>query len=86
MRTSVFVDEQTGRLHGVHFQIRPGSTARTREVVDGKAMAQYDAAGQLLGVSVKAPCTIEQLDRIAADEPEAVRQFLRRAVPVAMVA
>lgn len=85
-RTTVSVDEQTGRVQAVYFYVREGTTAETREIIEGRAMADYDAEGHLLGVELLAPCTVRILETIAEREPEPVKKFLRGAVPMEMVA
>jgi hypothetical protein len=47
-------------------------------------LADYDSEGKLLGLELLAPCGADVLDRVAAQESEAVRSFLRNATPVAM--
>lgn len=82
---SVSVDETTGLIRAAYVRVRAGEAAETREVVEGRAFADYDAAGLLLGVELLAPCAVDVLDRIAATEPEAIRQFLRGGPPPALV-
>src|SRR5262245_48503740 len=82
---SVSVDEQTGQVMAVYFQVRDGDAAETREVPEGRAFADYDQQGQLLGVELLAPCGADVFDSIAAQEPEEVRQFFRRTAPREMV-
>jgi uncharacterized protein YuzE len=85
-RTTVSVDDQTGRVQAVYFYVREGAAAETREISEGRAFADYDAAGQLLGVELLAPCAVTVLDSITQQEPEPVKVFLRGAVPLEMVA
>ncbi|HTU21180.1 MAG TPA: DUF2283 domain-containing protein [Gemmataceae bacterium] len=85
-RTTVSVDEQTGRVQAVYFYVREGQAVETREIIEGRAMADYDAGGHLLGVELLAPCAVRVLDSIAEQEPEPVKKFLRGAVPMEMVA
>lgn len=83
---SVSVDETTGVIRAAYVRVRAGDAAETREVAEGRAFADYDDAGRLLGVELLAPCEVEVLDRIAAAEPEPIRQFLRGSTPRALVA
>ena len=77
---SVEVDNHTGDVLAVYLRVRRGRTATTKEVQEGTVFADYNARGQLLGVELLGPCSVEILDQIAADQPEAQR-FLRRSVP-----
>lgn len=82
---TVSVDERTGRVLAVYFRLRQGQIAETREVVEGKAFADYDEEGILLGVELLGACDGKVLDELAEQEPEAVRRFFRRAAPREMV-
>ena len=82
---STSVDERTGRVMAVYFKLRQGEVDDTREVVEGKAFADYDADGALLGVELLAPCDVAVLDTLAKEEPESVRRFFRRVSPREMV-
>jgi len=81
---SVTVDERTGEILSVYFEIRKGRSAETREYCDGAAFADYDRSGNLLGIEMLAPCKLRVLNRIEGAEPQ-VRKFLKGAVPRAMV-
>jgi uncharacterized protein YuzE len=85
-RTTVSVDEQTGRVQAVYFYVREGFAAETREISEGRAFADYDEAGQLLGVELLGPCAVTVLDSITQQEPEPVKAFLRDSAPRGMVA
>ena len=82
---STSVDERTGRVMAVYFKLRQGEVDETREVVEGKAFADYAADGSLLGVELLGPCDIAVLDALAEEEPESVRRFFRRVSPREMV-
>lgn len=79
------VDETTGGIRAAYVRVREGAVHETREVVEGRAFADYDEAGLMLGIELLAPCEIEVLERIAKDEPEAVRRFLRGSPPRELV-
>ena len=79
------VDENTGGIRAAYLRIREGEAAETREVKEGRAFADYDANGLLLGVELLAPCEVEVLDSIAAQEPEPVKRFLRGGAPRELV-
>jgi hypothetical protein len=82
---SVSVDEQTGNVQAVYFYLRKGTTVETREVSEGRAFADYDDQGQLLGVELLAPCTVTVLDSLVEKEPEPIKNFLRAAAPRELV-
>jgi uncharacterized protein YuzE len=75
------VDENTGNVRSAYLQIRQGRVDETREVSEGRAFADYDASGTLLGIELIGPCEVEILENIASQETEAVRRFLRSSPP-----
>ena len=75
------VDEKTGSIRAAYLRVRRGEVAVTREVSEGKAFADYSEDGTLLGIELLAPCTVEVLDRVSANEPEPVKRFLRGGPP-----
>lgn len=81
---SVTVDERTGEVISVYFEIRKGKSAQTTEHCDGAAFADYDKRGMLLGIELLAPCRLRVLNRIKGVEPE-VRKFVKSAAPRALV-
>lgn len=78
---SVSVDEKTGQVRAAYFRLRVGEVNETREVAEGRAFADYDASGSLLGIELLAPCEIDELIDLAATEPEPVKRFLRGSLP-----
>jgi len=80
------IDDKTGRVVAAYLRIRQGQVAETKEVKEGSAFADYDAAGLLLGIEILGPCEVEVLDRLAASETEAARRFLTGSVPRELVA
>ena len=86
---SIEVDQTTGVVQAVYFQVRKGKVAETREFENGSAFADYDNAGNLLGVEILAPCKATVFDRIAASEPAdsgpVVKKFLKRSAPRDMI-
>jgi hypothetical protein len=84
-RLSVSVDETTGMIRAAYIRIRAGDVADTHEVAEGRAFADYDAQGLLLGIELLAPCEVAVLDRIAEREPEPVRRFVRGSPPRELV-
>ena len=77
----VSINDETGELRASYLRVREGVAVETKEVVDGKAFADYGEEGELLGVEFLAPCTANVLDRITENEPVNVRRFLRSTVP-----
>ena len=80
------IDHRTGELIAAYLQIRRGKSAEVREFENGNVFADYDHAGHLLGIEILGPCRVAVLTRLARDEPQPVRKFLRASVPVSMVA
>jgi hypothetical protein len=81
MRLETSIDEKTGGLVAVYLRVREGEVAETKEIKEGIAYADYDLQGSLLGIELLGPCEDEILDRIAANESEPMRRFLRGGVP-----
>jgi hypothetical protein len=54
-------------------------------VSEGIAFADYGADGLLLGIELLAPCPADVLARVSEQEPEPVREFLRRGVRKEMI-
>lgn len=80
----VCTNEITGEIIAVYLGVRKGKVAEVRELADGKAFANYDRHGYLLGVELLEQCELSVLDSL--DEADAAKQFLRRSVPVDLVA
>jgi hypothetical protein len=79
------VDETTGRVRAAYLRVREGRVDETREVAAGRAFADYDAQGLLLGIELLAPCTADVWDQLSEEEPEPVRRFLRGSPPRELV-
>lgn len=79
-RVSTEVEEGTGSILAVYFQIRKGQAFKVKEFADGRAFANYDVKGKLLGVELLGPCEITVLDQIARKEPRA-KSFIRKSIP-----
>jgi uncharacterized protein YuzE len=86
---SVEVDKDTGRVLAVYLQVREGKAASVEEFAGGRAFANYNRDGELLGVEILAPCEIKVLDRIAKTAPAGIRNrvkgFFRDSIPQHMV-
>jgi hypothetical protein len=74
-------DNRTGQAVAVYMRVREGGVARTEEVKEGYAYADYDADGHLLGIELLGPCEVAVLDSLADGEPEPVKRFLRGGIP-----
>ncbi len=84
---SVSVDRHTGQVMAAYFRLREGKVDDTREVVEGKAFADYDDSGLLIGLELIGSCSVDQLLLGLGDpEPEVIGGFLRRTAPREMVA
>ena len=84
------IDDETGDVLSVYFQIRKGKVHETREFADGAAFADYNSYGELLGIELLGPCQVSVVDQLAANEPLVMRQrtkkFMKTAGPRQMVA
>ncbi len=81
---SVEVNERTGDIMAVCFQLRDGKPVTVREYADGNVFADYGRNGKLLGFEMLAPCRATMLDSIAREV--AARRFVKRSIPRAMLA
>jgi uncharacterized protein YuzE len=71
---------EQGEPIAAYLRIREGRVAETKEISEGVVFADYSADGRLLGIELLAECSVEVLDRLAAQEPDAVQRFLREGV------
>ena len=76
-RVETSVDDDTGDLVAVYLRVRTGEVAETKEVEGGVVYADYDCHGELLGIELLGSCDIAVLESLTANEPEAVKHFLR---------
>ena len=87
---NVTIDESTGAVLAVYFQIRRGKVHETREFSDGAAFADYNRNGELLGIELLSQCRATIVDKLAPHESVVLRQrmkaFVRRAGPREIVA
>jgi len=84
-RLVVSFSETTGDPVAAYLRVREGKVVETKEISEGVAFADYDAAGALLGVELLAPCGAAILEQISEQEPEPIRQFLRHGVRKEMI-
>lgn len=82
---SVCIDNKTGRLEAVYFQVRRGKAARTEEVQEN-VLIDYDDKGKIMGVELLGPCSTTIIERILERKraPVAVRRFVRDKIPMEM--
>jgi len=81
LRMEAEVDSLTGKVEAVYFYMRPGTAAETREYAEGRALADYDRKGKLLGIELLGPCEAVILDKISRKEPAPIKKFLRGSIP-----
>ena len=79
----ITVNNKTGSVTAVYFQIRSGRSAKTKELADGMMLADYNAKGELIGLELLGPCTAKVLDKIVIDKP--TRSLIRKAAPRELV-
>lgn len=88
-RVTVETDPLSGTVQAVYLQIREGKASEVVEFGNGDAFANYNRAGELIGIEILAPCNIQVFERIIKTEkPEQrknTRKFVRGAVPQQMV-
>ena len=76
-RVETSVDDGTGNLVAVVLAVGEGEVAETKEVEGGVVYADYDSNGSLIGIELLGSCDIAVLEGVTANEPEAVKHFLR---------
>ncbi len=76
---SVSVNHSNGEILSVYFQIRAGKSVKTKELAQGRMMADYNRQGKLLGVEMIAPCSAKVMASIDIEEP--ARAFIQNTVP-----
>ena len=87
---SVDTDDETGQVLAVYLRVRAGRVRETREFAGGKAYADYDVHGHLIGIEILEPCRVSIVDKIAEDEPKELRKlakkFMKDSTPSVMIA
>jgi uncharacterized protein YuzE len=66
-----------GTLEAMYIRLRKGTVARTEEKEDDVLLCDYDRRGNLLGIEILAPVTLNKLARLVS---QPVRQPFRRFV------
>lgn len=89
-RIFIETDPASGTIQAVYLQVRTGKAVDVLEFGDGDALANYNRAGELLGIEILAPCGFQIFESIIkTEEPKQrkhTRKFVRGAVPQQMVA
>ncbi len=75
-----------GTLEAVYLQVAQGQAERTVEVIQDILMADYDAAGHLLGFELLAPVRLADMLRVV-DPPirPKFQRFVEKAAPQKLV-
>jgi uncharacterized protein YuzE len=82
LRIETEVSNETGKVDAVYFYIRAGKVAETKVYAEGRALADYDRKGMLLGIELLGPCEVRVLDKISRREPAPIKNFLRGSIPI----
>jgi hypothetical protein len=80
----ISTDKKTGAFLAAYFQVRRGHAAKVREYEGGNAFANFNKAGELLGIELLGPCRIAVLDKIAKKDRD-VKRFVRANAPRRML-
>jgi hypothetical protein len=83
-RVIISTDKKTGAFLAAYFQVRRGHAAKVREYEDGNAFANFNEAGELLGIELLGPCRVKIVDKIAKKDRE-VKRFVRANAPRRML-
>ena len=84
-QVKISVNKEKGTVTAVYFQMREGKATRVLELADGKAFANYNSTGKLLGIELLAPCQVTALDHLFKKEPKVIKEFLMRTAPPEML-
>ena len=83
-RVVISTDKKTGEFLAAYFQVRRGRAAKVREYEDGNAIANFNEAGELLGIELLGPCRVQIVDKIAKKDLD-VKRFVRANSPRRML-
>ena len=78
---TVETDDDTGELQAAYIRVRQGEVSKTIEIAEGRANADFDSSGELLGIELLAPCDIQVLLQIVINESDSVRRFVKDSPP-----
>ncbi len=76
---SVDTDEKTGHTRAAYFVLRSGKSATTKELVEGRVMADYDSDGSVIGIEILGPVTGDELNALNIGERDI--WFIRNVIP-----
>ena len=84
---SVCVNQKTGDLEALYFQVRRGKVARTREI-QANVLVDYDDAGHIMGIELLGPCHTTIIERYLEKKraPLSVRRFVQNKIPAEFIA
>jgi hypothetical protein len=85
-RVEASFEQATGRVVAAYFSEGEGTVKETKEIEGGVVYADYDRLGRLVGGAVLGACEVGALARVAENEPEPVRRFLRDGLPCGLIA
>lgn len=74
-----------GSIEAAYLRFGTGKVAKTKEIVRNRLLADYDAAGTLLGLEVLGPVPLSALKRPIPKDDVAATVFATNAVPYALV-
>jgi len=83
-RVDIETHDQTGDVLAVYFLVRKGKSHETKEFANGRAFADYDKKGLLLGIELLGPCKISVVNQITTEAP--ARQFFKNTIPRQLIA
>jgi len=76
-----------GTLEAMYIRFGAGAVHATKEIVEDVLLADYDAAGELLGLEILAPVRIADLEALAPDARRpAFRRFVEQSAPASFIA
>ena len=76
----VDADSRTGDTLAVYCKVRNGRSAQTKEFADGSVSVDYNVDGDLFGIEMLGPCSIEILERMTVKDAE-THQSVTSKVP-----
>lgn len=75
-----------GTLEAAYIRLREAKVDQTREIIEDVLLADYDAAGNLLGIEILAPVHLNDLAELVDEaNREPFQRFVRETAPGALV-
>jgi hypothetical protein len=76
-----------GTIEAVYVRLSDHKVARSREVIEGQLVADYDRRGEIVGLEILAPVRIQSLTRLVSQPARRpFKRFVEDSIPRDFVA